>query len=353
MKRFILFLRSEIKLLLNHKVVLIVALLQPALMYSLMSIVFVEPTFDLYINPPQNQQEQLFLDAMQQVGIESGIPYINPIVVEENESNWIRQFINLETINGKLHVNQTFGHIDSNLIKNLRNRGTAAALIYWQDELGDQAIAIHEVPILPKDIVFIAYFGMALIPMGIFLGTGITSAILASYDFENGMILEMRMSPLPDGQHLLVQFLRIISIGMLSACINIFTVGIISGVWPSQIFSLVLPVGLLALAGGCLGMVSAFITRKALPAFLITLVISLLNWLLGDAFGLSSGFAGWYERLSYLAPNRYMVEILFPHYYHLEAGSLPLAWTILSCVAITACIGMLLFRRQYFKGEIK
>jgi ABC-type multidrug transport system permease subunit len=189
--------------------------------------------------------------------------------------------------------------------------------------------------------------------MGIFLGTAITSAILTAYEFENGTILEMYMSPRPDWQHMLIQFLRIIGIGFISAIINISSVGWISGVWPTNIIDMIFPICLLALAGGSLGMLAGFITRKALPAFLISLVVSLLNWLFGNSFGLSTGFTGWYETFSYFAPNRYLVEILFPHYYHVHAGSTTLAWLMLSLISILIAIGILFFRSKTFKGEIR
>ena len=351
MKRFLLFLRSEIKLLLTHKVILMVSILQPALLYGLMSIVFVEPTFELNIQAAQTANQEHYIDAMKRVGLESGVPYIDP--VPSADSGWLRQYISMKDESGILHVNQYFGNINSNMIKNFRNRVTAAALIYWQDDLGDQAIRIHQQPLLPEDVVYIAYFGMALIPMGIFLGTAITSAMLTAYEFENGTILEMYMSPRPDWQHMSVQFLRIMAIGLLSASINIIAVGWISGVWPTQVASLILPICLLSLAGGSLGMLAGFLIKKALPAFLIALVTSLLNWLFGDSFGLASGFAGWYENLSYFAPNRYMVEILFPHYYHVQAGSLPFAWIVLCVLALLFSASILFVRKQLFRGEIR
>jgi hypothetical protein len=351
MKRFLFLLRSEIKLLLTHKVVLIVSILQPALLYGLMSVVFVEPTFSLTIQAPQTTQEQQFIAAMKQVGIESGVPYIDPEI--SDGSDWLRQYISMRVDNGMLLINQSFGNINTNLIKNFRNRVTAAALIYWQEDLGNQAIRIHQQPLLPKDVVYIAYFGMALIPMGIFLGTAITSAMLTAYEFENGTILEMYMSPRPDWHQLSIQFLRMIMIGLLSASINICAVGWISGVWPTQIITLLIPICLLSLAGGALGTLAGFITRKALPSFLFALVVSLLNWLFGDSFGLASGFAGWYELFSYFAPNRYMVEILFPHYYHVQAGSLSVNLTILWLLALLFSFSILLIRGRFFKGEIR
>ena len=351
MKRFRLLLQSEIKLLLTHKIILLVAIVQPAIMYLLMSLVFVEPTFDLNIQTAKTPQEKHYLQAMQQVGIESGVPYINPVIADE--SNWIRQFIAMDTQGETLYINQSFGNVDSNMIKNFRNRVTSAALIYWQDALGDQAIRIDQHPMLPKDVPYIAYFGMALIPMGIFLGTAITSAMLTAYEFEYGTIMEMYMSPQPDWQHMLITFLCILMIGSFSATVNICSVGWISGVWPTDIFGIILPICLLALAGGSLGMLAGFLTRKALPAFLISLVVSLLNWLFGNSFGLSSGFAGWYETFSYFAPNRYLVEILFPHYYHVQAGSLSMAWLVLSMVSVMMAVAILLFRSKTFKGEIR
>ena len=41
--------------------------------------------------------------------------------------------------------------IDSNMVKNFRNRLTAAALRFWNNSLGSHAVQIEEHPRLPKD----------------------------------------------------------------------------------------------------------------------------------------------------------------------------------------------------------
>ena len=64
---------------------------------------------------------------------------------------------------------QRYGYIDSNLVKNLRNRLTAALLVLWNQQLGNRAVLVNEHPWLPQDVPYTVYFGMAMIPLAAYL----------------------------------------------------------------------------------------------------------------------------------------------------------------------------------------
>jgi ABC-type multidrug transport system permease subunit len=82
------------------------------------------------------------------------------------------------------------------------------------------------------------------------------------------------------------------------------------------------------------------------------LIAGIGSWLLGGAFGLTSGFGGLYERVSRLTPNAYAVDMLFFHYYGARVGNLPssiLALTLFS-VSLLA-LAFLTYRWRVLRQE--
>ena len=164
MNRFALLLRNEFKLFRTAVPVHLIGIFQPALMFSLMALVLVTPTFDM--NVMHHLGDEL-IRAMRQVGSPIGQPYIKPILVETIPGQEILggQLIEFEGGAGNQTAVQRFGLIDSNMVKNFRNRLTAAALVMWDELLGEKAVFIEQEPWLPRDIPYSVYFGMAMMPL--------------------------------------------------------------------------------------------------------------------------------------------------------------------------------------------
>ena len=148
MKRFSLLLRNEFKSFLTAPAVHLIAILQPTLMYILMSVIMVVPTFEMKIVDPSSILGARFIAAVDEVESPIGPDYIEPILIDD-PSPGFRQVVEIIETDGNPIALQTYGYIDSNLVKNLRNRLTAALLVLWNTELGDQGITIHEHPWLP------------------------------------------------------------------------------------------------------------------------------------------------------------------------------------------------------------
>ncbi len=107
----------------------LVAVLQPTVMFLLMSVILVTPTFDVYMTQPTTLEGQALAAAMDEVGSPIGMPYVKTHFVENIEpAAGQRQVIHVEARDGKNTAVQRFGLIDSNMVKNFRNRLTAAAL---------------------------------------------------------------------------------------------------------------------------------------------------------------------------------------------------------------------------------
>jgi hypothetical protein len=132
MKRFGLLLLNEFKLARTALPIHLVAILQPMLMYLLMTEVLVFATFDMYVTQPTTDEGRALVTAMREVGSPIGLPYIDPILVAQEdvaqlEATSPRQIITVESRDGVPTAVQRLGLIDSNQVKNLRNRLTAAA----------------------------------------------------------------------------------------------------------------------------------------------------------------------------------------------------------------------------------
>jgi hypothetical protein len=338
MKRLLLILRNEVKLARTAVPIHIVAMLQPTAMYLVMSLILVHPTFDMYVTQPASQMGHALVAAMEQVGSPIGEPYINPILVEEDAPEGLRQVVTVVEEDGRFKAVQHYGLIDSNIVKNFRNRLTAAALILWNQALGDRAVIVEERPWLPRDMPYTLYFGMAMLPMSVSLAASMVGGILTAQDFESGAILEYRLSPIPASLVVGTRLLRLVVTGLVAALIFLVVLGLLNDVWPDSLWVVVMtlvPVGVIA---GCVGITAGLFFRKGIPAFLVALVASFVSWLVGSAFGLAAGFSRWYEFVSRLTPNTHAVELLYPSYFGTEVGRSTVSVVFLIAASVTMIV---------------
>lgn len=315
MRRFFLLLLNEFKMFRTALVVHVIAILQPTLMYILMAVIMVVPTFEMFVVEPNTDSGQDLVKAMQAVRSPIGPDYIHPVFIPEAEPGH-RQVIEVVQMDGVPTALQRFGYIDSNLVKNLRNRLTAALLILWNQTLQSQAVSIHEHPWLPQDVPYTVYFGMAMIPLAAYLAAAMTGGYLMAQEFENGTILEYRLCPTSFPLLLAAKITRLTLTGFMAGAILYTALGLITGVWASStlaVFAILLPLTLIA---SCIGLLAGLLTRSSLPAFLIGLSSAFGFWLLGSGFGLAAGFSDIFERISRLIPNTPIVEMLFPYFYY-------------------------------------
>ena len=132
MARFRMLLVNEFKLFRTAIPIHLVAILQPTVMYLLLTVILVHPTFDMYVDQPTTDEGRALVSAMREVGSPIGAPYINPILIDWDGESVSRQVIAVRDLGGSPTAVQHYGLIDSNLVKNLRNRLTAAALRLWK-----------------------------------------------------------------------------------------------------------------------------------------------------------------------------------------------------------------------------
>ena len=254
-----------------------------------------------------------------------------------------RQVVAVEERGGVPTAVQHYGLIDSNLVKNFRNRLTAAALRLWNAELGDRAVTVEQHAWLPRDVSYNVYFGMALLPMTTFLAAAVIGAVLTAQEFEFRTVVEYRLAPAPLGLILGARLARLVLSALLSAGILLLAVGLVNDAWPGEVWLVGLILLPLAVMAGCLGIVAGLVLRKSIPAFLVALVASFVGWIMGSAFGLAAGFGAGYERISRLTPFTHAVELLFPRYYGATIGAPGISALVLvlmagGMVALTALV---------------
>ena len=97
MRRFFLLLVNEFKLFRTALVVHMIAILQPTLMYVLMGVIMVVPTFDMRIVEPETELGHNLVEAMENVGSPIGPDYINPILIPESDLDH-RQVIEVDEV---------------------------------------------------------------------------------------------------------------------------------------------------------------------------------------------------------------------------------------------------------------
>jgi ABC-type multidrug transport system permease subunit len=265
-----------------------------------------------------------------------------------------RQLIEIVQADGGPVAVQRYSYIDSNLVKNLRNRLTAALLILWTQQLDAQAIEIQEHPWLPEDIPYTVYFGMAMIPLAAYLAAAMIGGYLIAQEFENGTVLEYRLSPVSFILLLAAKITRLLLTGLLAGAILYIALGLITGVWASAtllVFLILLPQTIVA---ACIGLLAGLLTRSSLPSFLIALASAFAFWLLGSGFGLAAGFPKAFERISRVIPNTPVIEAIFPYFYYgKQVAPYPLAAQIqllIYCLVLVVLV-ILVYRQRVLQMQ--
>ena len=336
MRRLRLLILNELKMVRTALPIHLIAVCQPALMYLIMASVLVHPTFDVNIAKPTSDAGQRLLEAMYDVSAPDGVPYINPVLVEDGDPVGAG-VVKVEETDSHATATYHYGLIDSNIVKNLRNRLTAAALRLWDDSINGYAVTIVEQPWLPQDPPYNLYFGMAMLPMTTFLAAALIGGFLTAQEFEFDTILEYRLSPASPAVVFIARLIRLVLMGWVSAGILLIVIGLLNDFWPASILAVALILIPIALVGGGIGISAGLMLRSSLPSFVIGLGSAFGTWILGAAFGLPAGFSGAYEFVSRFVPNSYAVELLFPLYYDTTVGDSIrsiLALTVFSAAAL-------------------
>ena len=112
MKRFLFLLTNELKLFRTSIPIHLVAVLQPTVMFLLMSVILVTPTFDVYMTQPTTSEGQALASAMDEVGSPIGMPYVRTHFVENIEpAAGQRQVIHVEVRDEKNTAVEVHGRI--------------------------------------------------------------------------------------------------------------------------------------------------------------------------------------------------------------------------------------------------
>ncbi|MCA9904357.1 MAG: hypothetical protein KC547_10905, partial [Anaerolineae bacterium] len=322
--------------------------LEPAVMYALMTVILVHPTLDMQVTRPTTDAGQALVAAMQAVGSPNGLPYIQPLLVDTTEPRDARQVITVETTAGTATAVQRYNLIDNNLVKNYRNRLTAAALRLWNAALGDRAVTVVEHTTHPRDISYNVYFGMAMLPMTAFLAAILLGGVLTAQEYEFHTMLEYRLAPTRPELVLAARLTRLALSSLLAAGLVLLLIGQINGYWPDSLWQIGLVLLPVALIGGSLGIIFGLLIRHTLPVLLVGLITSFVGWIIGVAFKPAATVGGLYEFASRLTINTYAVDLLFPHFYGAEINSLSTAWLVL----IFVLIGMLVLAAFIYRWRV-
>ena len=352
MRRFLSLLAHEFRLARTTIPIHAVAILEPVVLYALLTAILVHPSLDVYVTTPTDEVGRSLVTAMQSIGSPIGQAYINPILTDKTEPDGLRQVITVEEINGTPTAVQKYNLIDSNLVKNYRNRLTAAALELWNDNLGHKAVVVVQESSLPFDIPYTVYFGMAMLPLAAMLSASMIGAILIAQEFELQTIDEYRVAPTPTWMILSARMVRLVLSAAIAVGLLLAVIGLLNGYWPDSIGMVALILLPVAIIGGCLGMIIGLQTRTTLPAFILTLAASITFWIIGDSFKPAALFGGFYELASYLTPNSYAVNLLFPYFYRSQINPLPLSVLVLVCLSLVMLLALaVLYARRVSNPE--
>lgn len=354
MKRFLLLLLNEIKLARTSIPIHAVAIIEPVVMYGLLTIILVHPTLDIYLTRPATPAGQHLLEAMSNICAPDGVCYIHPILTDLTKPDNIRQVITVvEEADHAPVALQTYNLIDNNLVKNYRNRLTSAALRLWNNALGNRAVEVVEHPSLPVDIPYNVYFGMAMIPLTAFLVSALVGGVLTAQEFEFHTVIEYRLAPTPTWMVLSARLIRLIFSSLIGGWLLLLVIVWINGFWPKGFLQIGLILVPIAIIGGCLGIMAGLLLRSTLPTFLVGLVSSFFGWIIGDSFKPAVAFGGWYEFFSRFTPQAYAVELIFPYFYGTQISSSLVSITVLACLSIIMLGLTVVVYQRSFSAQVR
>lgn len=338
MKRFFYLIFHELILFRTNLAIHLVAVVQPFIFFSAMSFVLVHPTFDVKIEESDSRYFEPFIRAMKSIKSPAGPDYIRP-EIKAQDSDYYDQIIKFENREGKLTAVQYFGLIDSNLVKNFRNRLKASVLYEWNRSLENRSVTIVEKPFFVKDFSYLLFYGMALIPMAAFLASILVGAVLTTQDFENRHILEYRLSSKNPLLCLTARFIKLCILSLLASGLIIIATGVMTGHWPGNIFFVLFVIILLSIIAGAAGITAGLIFKKTIPAFVIGLTFGFTGWILGDAFGLASGFSRIFYTISRFMPHSYATELIFPTYFGIHFAAEQGSFIFLTAFSLISFMG--------------
>jgi len=351
MKRFLVLVLNEFKLTRTAIPPHIVAILLPTILYLLMGAVLVSPFIRMNLKQPETAMGRALKAAMQIEGSPIGDRYINLHLVQQSRPKDLRQVIVVKKENGAATAVQRYALIDANLVKNLRNRLTAALLSLWTAKLGSHAITIDEHPWLSRDYPYKFYFGMAILPLAIFLAAAILGSVLTAQDFEFSTIQEERLAPTSVVLPVTARIARLTLFAYLPATLLLIVSGLLTGLWPASIWPVaaaLLPVGVI---GASAGIILGLIFRNSITVYVLSMALSITLWLFGNNFSLTY-YGGLAARLTRFSPNTYAVYLIFPYFFGSKSTLPPMSaeLTLALGAAGSVLVALIMYHWQVRKG---
>jgi len=314
MKRFFVLVLNEFKLIRAAVPPHIVAVILPIGLYFLMGSVLVTPLMRMNLQRSTTTAGQSLETAMRSIGSPIGDRYIDLHLVEQSEPKNLRQVIVVEEENGTAVAVQRYGLIDANQVKNLRNRLTAAALRLWTAKLDGHAVTIEEHPWLPRDYPYKFYFGMAMLPLAMFLAAVIPGSVLTAQGFEFGTVQEERLAPASIVLPVMARITRLTLFAYLPVTLLFIVSGYMTGFWPTSIWPVVLALLPVGIIGAGVGILLGLIFQNSITVYVLSMALSITLWLFGNNFSLTY-YGGLAARLTQFSPNTYAVYLIFPHFF--------------------------------------
>jgi len=319
-RRFWWLLQAEFRLTRGLLVFHFIGIMMPLIDFLLLSQLAPPVTFTMYTatdGSPQAARLVTAMAALRADGVPDGPFYIDPqpLPAGAQLGSSIQDLVEMQAQEDRLLVTHRYANIDSNLVKNYRNRLTGAALDVWEEELGARAVTLELEPRYAIEPSFTRYFTMGLLVMAVFVSSVFIGAPLVAKDFEDGTILEARLSPVSPALILAARLVRVMLTSLVAVGLAAGLAGLYLGVWPSDGWRFAGLMVLYTVITASFGLTVGLLVRKILPAFLIGLVTTLVLWLVGGGFALPVILGPALQVVSRFAPTTYMMQLLFPLYY--------------------------------------
>lgn len=316
MLRILLIVLKELKSVKANLPFNLITFLSPILFFLVFSVMLTQDiTMPVVINPGPHESQ--LSNHIGDYSNPNNTPYFKLTISKDSleKTDYVNKIEIVEEpklIDGKISgkVVQYFGDVNTNTTKNYRNRLTGAISSYLEKYLNGKAVTIEEFTQYETDIPWDISFGTSILVMGILLAGFLFGSLSFTQEWESDIYRFLTLSPANPIYLISGKIIAGIIKGLFSTYLFSLLLFFVEGEIPSQPGLFLLTVTLAYLAALTFGMLIGLLIRSTLTSFLVSLIGSLVFWIMGGGFGSMAVFSTLTQNLSLINPATHVLNLI-------------------------------------------
>lgn len=345
MKRILLIIKKELVSVKGNLPFNIVTIIIPLLFMFMFAVLLNQGISSAVLVSPGSSDSQ-FTNYLNNYSTPYGVNYFKPTAAEDvtqltGYSNKIEVIEEPHMVNNQVQgkIVQYFADINTNVTKNYQNRLDGAVASYLKNFMNNQWISVNEFPQFEKDISWSLSYSLNSIVFGMMLTGLLFGSLSFTQEAENDIFKFLILSPMNPVSILTGKICSGVIKGFVSTGIFTMILAASMSKLPDNWGIFILGVLLTYILIISLGLIIGMLASSTLPAFFLSLVISLTLWIAGGGFGSLALFSEFVQELAVLNPATHILNIIRYSYFggfiqfNNDLGIL-IGWIILSLAAL-------------------